>query len=786
VNDLASIIAEVAIERAQDRSLKLAQRRVGEFLRCGRNGGIAFKQTCELISNFRMMDLAGSGQALAQAVSEDLMASTLNASVVRDIVDSSVPPSVCPELQWSALTPIVQNALAPDSRRESDEVMAHRFIGMMAQGCVSPLMKDNACNPVQLSLAVLSECEQGLDCNTSSIQFYLSHASELFEGCSAQAIPKQIFDPVSFVAKGLEVLAPKADVSARRQLRVAVSMLTDILKYQAWASTEEGKRLSQLISMLDNPSPKALSIQVLLSHFQAPLWMLIEKTDAFDRGMAARAQQALLKDLRIPEEILNASSGISEEVLKHIQQELKKEEGEARLAACKSAKPHLMKLCELSAGLQALPDATRNVILRKDWLKALETTASEPTQTDVIMRLKAEWERAEELASLIKEIRSQNTSNVWERLLQLQTALTKMTEAAKLTNPDAVARLQPLLMAIRQGDLVTLCKEASSVEKGGGFQAPLEITLADIRKNCESTELAHQQTLAEWKDLRGQLEAVHCSTPGLDMALARVSEGSYMRVGGPEFTRKALKSLCDARNASWDAVARFMDSLLSNDFQSALLHLLTAIPNKPDAKQVKVLSALTSFLKTYGQTQALTPEDAAQIREARKKSISSLIDLLASREERPGQWIASLAVNPGLAGAWQFKRGADDDKGSEGTALLRLNLPVGLSLDCFDKLRKNFGFHGSVFVLDLGQYAEAATKKRQGVPEPEFETALAFGVQAGLLLNSVEDPINLSVDVRYSPATGVRTNQPDDLTPEPGRVSLGLTLSYLIPLIDFN
>jgi hypothetical protein len=786
VNDIASLIAEVAIERARDRSLKLAERRVGDFLHCppneGSHEGSHFQQTCKLLTKFRMTDLASSGQALAQAVSEDLLTSVME----KELTNASAEASLCPGLQWSALMPIVRSALAPDSQREPDEVLAHRLIGMMAQSCAAPSPQDTSCNPVQLSLAVLSECAQGLDCDTSSIQFYLSHANELFQECSPQGVPKKIFDSVSFVAKGLEVVVPKADVSPRRQLRVAVSMLTDVLKYQAWASSQDGQRFSKLISRLDSLQPQQeQSLQALASVYEAPLLELIAQTQVLDQKQAASAYQAFLIDPRFTKEKLDSVSKISQGVQDLIKKGLTETGGAAIFKElCNPPPPSLDRLCKRAKDLESLPLETKKAILDKQWPLALNSFPGNP-QGDLIPVLREEWKKAEELANLVKKLEAQQGSKSWQSFYQLQTAIKTLTETAKSADAATVEALQPVLRS--QDRLMTLCREVSGTEKASMLQDPVKKTLASIHEACESLDAVRREKLAEWPALRGQIEAGNCSIPGWDEKLKRLADAGGVPLEDTTLPEKLRLSLCDERHAPLDAVARFMDSLLANDFQSAILNLLTAIPKKLDDQQVKVLSTLTSFLRTYGQTQALKPEDAAQLREARKQSISTLIDLLTSREHRAGHWIASLAVNPGLASAYQLPRGKSGE-GRRGTVLMRLNLPLGLSLDCFDSLRKNFGFHGSIFVLDLGQYAEAAFRQDQGLPKPGFGTALTFGTQVGLLLNSAEDPINLSFDFRYSPVTGVRIGQSDNdaKVAASGRVSMGLTVSYLIPLIDFN
>ncbi len=791
VNEFASIIAEVAIAHAKDRSLKLAQDRIVDFFRCGADQ--RFMQTCQLLKTLGLTDLAGAGQQLALAVSEDLMRMVLDDSSLMEIVSQSKAPPICPKLQWSVLSPLIRSALEPDSQREPDEVLAHRLIGTIVQGCAVP-QTQNQCDPVQLSLAVLSECEQGLDCDTSSIQFYLSHAGELFRGCSSHAVPRQIFDSASFVAKGLEVLTPKADVSARRQLRIAASMLIDVLKYQAWSHSKEAELVIGLANRFGSLQPDHYhSIEALRSlfetdqtAFQATLGNLARATDDLSPGLTAQLLMALRQN---PADASKSAADLSKmasdlEKLIHALFESSSQPTALR-DMCTSSPIHLRRACEISRQLQSLPTNVQELVRDRKWREARDALQKSGQSDDTVSRLEDEWRKAEALLMLIKMFNGRRLPDQGEVLRQLRASLDQLNTAVSLAGNQTATSLLGLLAAINRDNLGDVCQEVSAaLKQPSRAKDRIHEILGEIKELCarsSKVRLDLEHALSAWQGLREQIDQGTCKAERWDQTIDLISEVPDTLRKASSFTREDFKALCTPPSGGprLDAVGRFIDSLLSNDFQGALLHLLNASAGGLDERQVRVVSALTSFLRTYGQTRALKPEDAAELREARKKAVLTLIDLLASREGREGQWIASLAVNPGLAASWQFAGGAD----MHGATLLRLNLPVGLSFDIFGGQRKNLGFHASFFVLDLGQYTEAGPKRRQVLPSPRLETALAFGAQAGLLLNSIEDPINLSFDIRYSPAAAASADSSQERL---GRVSLGLTLSYLLPLIDFN
>lgn len=880
VRDLGATIAEVAVERVQDRSFKLAQRRLQEFLGCSQSpqvtdasqmsashpeqlqksqritsttmtAGLALQtretstpdqdenhtptqapltQTCALVRKMRLTDIAGSGQTLTEALSQDMLGVALGAVDPKPRTGATSAP-VCGKLSWSALQPILESVLTSDLRREPDEVLARRLVGVMAQGCFEQQPQSVGCNPVQLSLAVLSECEQGLDCNTSSIQFYLDHARELFTSCSSHGVPKKIFDPVSFVAKGLEVMAPKADVSTRRQLRLSVSMLADVLKYQAWSWQEKPAQLQALMDEMAHAESRAGSLAPLLPDLKLAEEIILtghsDSEGSFDGELRRLAEKAFRFDNpSVAEMLVSAVSGDSLDSSRTTVADARHRAKEL-LEKATSADVNVKSICELTKDVKEGCDHQDD---GKSWLpqvKARNWEGARSAVTDPILRARIDRLEAAEnfdhfatkLKDYVDSMHSSMRDNLphresivaggdpeqyLQKLAGFRKEFNKASNAAALSG--ALSGLPTLRESLANGDFKSVCSKVADLKNSQGTKDGVKVLEKDgvvkaldpVWNTCTDAETLQQDLqwlstapalLVKWEPARSAFDVGACQDFAAEMQkLASMNglETAFKKaVQVKTWNENDAITMCSGKYPpleKMDELARLVDALLGNDFQEALTVFFAKFQDEKEplnAKRVKVLTALTSFVRTYGEFSAMRPEDAAQMHEARQKSVSTLIDLLGSREDRWDETIISLSANLGVAMA------VDKMAGEKSALRARLNLPVGLSFDHLSR-NKSPGWHASLFALDLGQYASPKLGGGAGLPQPRGDTLLALGLQMGMLFNSPEDPINLSLDIRYSPSIEAEKGWFGGTSKGDARFSFGLTLSYLVPLIDLN
>ncbi len=92
--------------------------------------------------------------------------------------------------------------------------------------------------------------------------------------------------------------------------------------------------------------------------------------------------------------------------------------------------------------------------------------------------------------------------------------------------------------------------------------------------------------------------------------------------------------------------------------------------------------------------------------------------------------------------------------------------------------------HVMATAIDLGQYA--AYDEDGDVNRPRWDTLLAPGIQIGAILGKPEHNLVLAADVRYAPTLFAESANLDLQDKQAGAVRFGLTLSYYVPIFDFN
>jgi hypothetical protein len=188
----------------------------------------------------------------------------------------------------------------------------------------------------------------------------------------------------------------------------------------------------------------------------------------------------------------------------------------------------------------------------------------------------------------------------------------------------------------------------------------------------------------------------------------------------------------------------------------------------------KVKALLTAIL-AYAQTYRKDPPEGEDPAEKRKEVIEALVTAATDRSQRAGDWIASLGVNAGF-----IALGIESVDGDARVLVPQLALPFGVFLQ--RKSEDYPGFHTGAFFADVAQYA--AFDKDGETTDVRWDTAVALGVQLGIILGSIADPLVIGVDGRYAPTLFSEAASSDPASG--GAFRLGLFASYYVPFFDFN
>jgi hypothetical protein len=168
---------------------------------------------------------------------------------------------------------------------------------------------------------------------------------------------------------------------------------------------------------------------------------------------------------------------------------------------------------------------------------------------------------------------------------------------------------------------------------------------------------------------------------------------------------------------------------------------------------------------------AETEEEAARAREARETAIKGLIDATTSRQNRDGNWVASIGANVGFRYGTAFNAASDGDP---------LMLPMGVAVqllpnrdspailwDAKSRQRLGVGLHTQATFFDLSNFLRYDEPK-----EMVWNDFVTPGLQAGLIVGTPTVPFVIGADARYRVATE---------SPE-----FSVFLTYYVPFLDFN
>jgi len=139
------------------------------------------------------------------------------------------------------------------------------------------------------------------------------------------------------------------------------------------------------------------------------------------------------------------------------------------------------------------------------------------------------------------------------------------------------------------------------------------------------------------------------------------------------------------------------------------------------------------------------------------------------RADRHRQWVASLGFSS-ITGLSLSRR----------PRLEPLRMPLGLSLEY---LFKDWGVHLMLFPMD---FAPDASEPSPEPTLPSSKSAIALGVQLGILRRSGDTPLTFGLDVRFRPLPREEAPEPKKRFRLPGTWQLSGFSGYHFPLLDFN
>jgi len=219
------------------------------------------------------------------------------------------------------------------------------------------------------------------------------------------------------------------------------------------------------------------------------------------------------------------------------------------------------------------------------------------------------------------------------------------------------------------------------------------------------------------------------------------------------------------------------------------------------AKALHKFSALSGAVASYAQNypssnEQLDEKQAKALREARKKSIESMMEITTDRTARGGAFIVSLGINPGfvLLGG-QLGPGAT---GQNKLFYTQLTLPTGIALQWLPP-RKHLGScvggHLQFSIFDLAQFVSFDGNNNLSMNNLRWADFVMAGLQGGLSIGcSPTTQFFVGADVRYSPTLSFAPKLADGASPaaiaeqdqQRGVFRAGLTIGYYVPFFDFN
>ncbi|MFO0591659.1 MAG: hypothetical protein U0441_29200 [Polyangiaceae bacterium] len=231
LNELFQVIAEVVVERAQSKGLKIAQDKLQQLL-CKELVQLVDKsevpllpRTCDAVRAVRLEDLAGTGRQLLDSLTTDLVTAALKKVVEeKQLAAKTIPPKLI-----TTLVKTIEASLdAAMGRQERLPGAAARLLISIGEALDDQGFTDdqkNAKNALQVAFLILEECHGSARCDATRIERLATKPGDYFGGVSQVSWPALS----SFVTTGLRILSPPAGTTELEQLRGAVGLVMDTL-----------------------------------------------------------------------------------------------------------------------------------------------------------------------------------------------------------------------------------------------------------------------------------------------------------------------------------------------------------------------------------------------------------------------------------------------------------------------------------------------------------------------------------------------------------------------------
>lgn len=216
---------------------------------------------------------------------------------------------------------------------------------------------------------------------------------------------------------------------------------------------------------------------------------------------------------------------------------------------------------------------------------------------------------------------------------------------------------------------------------------------------------------------------------------------------------------------------------------------------EPLRKATVLIGTVASYLQVYDDTKALDPAEA---KAARKKALESLIDESTDRTSRASNWILSLGSPVGAFGGWKWTPGtsgagyssADFGNAFVSEGAVGWRVPLALAFQRMPSSWSYFGFHAAATFADLGNFLRGRAHDQSD--DIHWKDFVEIGGQLGVLIGSGNHAVVVAGEISWSPGLyerEVKINNTDGtsyMKELSGALTLGFTVAYYVPFLDFN
>lgn len=288
LGELFQVIAEVVVEKAKSKGLKLAQAKLVQLL-CEELASVPdirkpdvkspiFPRTCDSVRSVRLDDLAGAGRQLLQAIAQDVVIQATSfitenvGSTLRTYLKPTLAPNPLMEKAFQELLTLsLETAVdAAGGKHERLKSSGQRVLVALAKvGQASFKQTEDwskgappeAVRAFSIALAILRDCHESGRCDQARLDWMMQSPALFFKiddlKAPALALPAGWKGPPpsnapgdllaaalakwpearSFITTALKILSPPPDTTESDQLRAALGLVFDTLDLFAHGAT---------------------------------------------------------------------------------------------------------------------------------------------------------------------------------------------------------------------------------------------------------------------------------------------------------------------------------------------------------------------------------------------------------------------------------------------------------------------------------------------------------------------------------------------------------------------